>query len=176
MWSGLPREWVQIWADERDMQTLTTAMGPLMDNNNPLCKRKNKSPRAWSRYIMGASGLFAEYLPKGQVVTVLLRPPPHRLDPRGLSTYQMLEQPVLKGELGGMAVKRIDVVHITVRGAEDSAYQFWPVDEGYQWTQEHDAREKKKVAKSKKKAAKSKKMLARDKKKAAIAEKEVAKV
>jgi hypothetical protein len=139
MWSGVPREWVQIWADEHDMQTLTTAMGPLMDKNNPLCKRNNKSPRAWSRYIMGASGLFAEHLPKGQVVTVLLRPPPYRLDPRGLSTYQMLEQPVLKGELGGMAVIRIDVVHITVRGAEDSAYQFWPVDEGYQWTQKHDA-------------------------------------
>ncbi|KAK3614346.1 hypothetical protein LTR22_027816, partial [Elasticomyces elasticus] len=54
-------------------------------------------------------------------------------------TYQLLEQPVLKGKAGGLAVLRIDVVRITVRGAEDSAYQFWPVDEGQRWVQEHDA-------------------------------------
>jgi hypothetical protein len=30
MWSGTARELAQQWADKRAMQTLTTAMGPLM--------------------------------------------------------------------------------------------------------------------------------------------------
>ncbi|KAK5705954.1 hypothetical protein LTR17_021206 [Elasticomyces elasticus] len=139
MWSGVHRSWVQIWADERYLQTLTTAMGPLMDGKYPLYRRKSRDPEVWSKYVKGASALFAESLPKGDVVTVILRPPPHRLETLGSTTYQLLEQPVLKGESGGLAVLRIDVVHITVRGAENSAYQFWPVDEGQRWAQEHDA-------------------------------------
>lgn len=45
MWSGIPREWVQLWADERGIQTPTTAMGPLMDSDNLSCRRKSKSPQ-----------------------------------------------------------------------------------------------------------------------------------
>ena len=41
-WTGIPREWVQQWADEHDMLTLTSAMGPLMDRKDPRCLRRYK--------------------------------------------------------------------------------------------------------------------------------------
>ena len=46
MWSGMLREYAQAWADEHDMATLTTAMGPLMTLGHPLCLRRQKSSRA----------------------------------------------------------------------------------------------------------------------------------
>jgi hypothetical protein len=59
LWSGIPRDEAQRWADEHGMQTLTTAMGPLMDLSHPLCLRNQKSCDAWSKYVKGASALFA---------------------------------------------------------------------------------------------------------------------
>src|ERR1700730_1032826 len=75
MWSGVPREWAQRWADENEMQTLTTAMRPLMVTKHPSCAKGRKTRKEWSRYVQGASGLFADQMPKGHVVTVLSRPP-----------------------------------------------------------------------------------------------------
>jgi len=42
-----------------------------------------------------------------------------------------MEKPVLKGEIGDSAVLRIEMVHPTVKGAENFCYQIWPVDETY---------------------------------------------
>ncbi|KAK5674130.1 hypothetical protein LTS10_013115 [Elasticomyces elasticus] len=42
-------------------------MGPLMDGKSPLCRRKGRDPEAWSKYVKGASALFAESLPKGML-------------------------------------------------------------------------------------------------------------
>jgi hypothetical protein len=133
MWCGVPREWVQRRADENGMQTLTTAMGPLMMTRHPTCAKRHKTPAEWAGYVKGASGLFAYHLPKGCVVTVLCRPPPQKLNPEGLSTYQKIEEPFLKGLFGGAAVSRIDMVHPTVEGAETYRYQVWPIDETDQW-------------------------------------------
>jgi hypothetical protein len=33
LWTGIPRDYAQKWADERGKQTLTTVMGPLMQKN-----------------------------------------------------------------------------------------------------------------------------------------------
>ena len=140
MWSGIPRFWVQVEADKRGLQTLTSAMGPLMDVRSPVCRRKDKSQDEWSSYVAGASALFAECLPKGHGIILVTRPPPQRLHPLESTTYQLLEQPVLKGDLGGLAVSRINVVHITVRGAENSLYQLWPVDEGLLWSKTNASR------------------------------------
>ena len=133
MWSGVPREWAQHWADENEMQTLTTAMGPLMMKENPSCVKQRKSKKQWLRYVQGASALFADHVPKGHVVTVLSRPPPQKLHPQGLSTYQTIEEPVLKGIFGGATVSRIEMVHPTVIGAETYRYQVWHIDETNQW-------------------------------------------
>jgi hypothetical protein len=43
LWSGVLPQEAQKWADDRTMQTLTTAMGPLMDPGDPSCPRKTKS-------------------------------------------------------------------------------------------------------------------------------------
>ncbi|EKV13722.1 hypothetical protein PDIG_36330 [Penicillium digitatum PHI26] len=51
LWSGMMREDAQKWADEHEMQTLTTAMGPLMMPENPLCLKSKKTSHAWSQYI-----------------------------------------------------------------------------------------------------------------------------
>jgi hypothetical protein len=52
---GVPREWAQYWADENEMQTLTTTMGPLMMTKHPACAKSCKSKLQWKRYVQGAS-------------------------------------------------------------------------------------------------------------------------
>lgn len=137
MWSGVPREWVQKWADRNEMQTLTSVMGPLMNPCYAACRKRQKSREEWSAYVKGASSLFASHVPKGYVVTVLTRPPPQRLRPDGLTTYQSIEEPILKGCKGGASVSRIDMVHVTVVGAEHYRYQVWPVDDQRSWVARH---------------------------------------
>jgi hypothetical protein len=56
LWSGIPRDEAQRWADKHEMQTLTTAMGPLMDLSYPLCLRNQKSSDAWSKVHKGSFG------------------------------------------------------------------------------------------------------------------------
>ncbi len=133
MWSGIPRGLAQKWADNHDMQTLTTAMGPLMDSSHDSCLQSSKSADAWGKYMKGASTIFAWHISRGERVTVLLPPPPNRFNPFGASTYQTIEEPILKGVFGHCGVSRIDAAHPTVRGAENFIYQLWPVDEIFSW-------------------------------------------
>lgn len=134
MWSGIPREYAQRWADEHEMQTLTTAMGPLMIPEHPLCLKGRKSQKQWSKYVKGASAVFACHISRGEKVTVLSPPPPERFHPSGLTNYQAIEEPILKGEIEGSALLRIEMVHPTLKGAENFSYQIWPVDETPTWT------------------------------------------
>jgi hypothetical protein len=132
-WSGIPRNYAQAWADARELQTLTTAMGPLMDNKHPSCLRCHKSPRAWQKYMKGASALFARHVSTSMKVTVLTPPPPLKFNPCELSTWQLIEERILKGFIGGHAVGHIDMVHPIVEGAEEFAYESWPVDATREW-------------------------------------------
>lgn len=134
MWSGLLREEAQSWADEHGMQTLTTAMGPLMMPNHPLCLRRTKTEARWTSYVAGASAIFAWHVSRGEMVIVLSPPPPERFHPSGLTNYQAIEEPILKGLLGGGAVSCIKMVHPAVKGAENFCYQIWPIDETHTWT------------------------------------------
>ncbi|KAL2843592.1 hypothetical protein BJX68DRAFT_270086 [Aspergillus pseudodeflectus] len=138
MWSGIPRQLAQAWADRHGMQTLTTAMGPLMVHGHPECLRSMKSPKGWSRYMKGASAMYAYHIARDNgIVTLLSPPPPEQYNPYGGSNYQAIEEPILKGALGvGVKVARIDMVHPTIPGAEEFRYQIWPVDETDTW---HDA-------------------------------------
>lgn len=133
MWTGVSRDRVQQWADKRGLQTLSSAMGPLMDSKHSSCRRRSKTEKAWKQYVMGASALFAMHLPKGCVVTLITKPPPSRINSAGDSTYQLLEQPMLQGIHGGTSVLRIEAVHFEVAGMEDFRYQVWPVDEVESW-------------------------------------------
>lgn len=133
LWTGIPREKAQIWADEHHMQTLTTAMGPLMQKESPSTRKKKKSNAQWSLYIKGASAIFAWRILRGEKVTVLSPPPPERFHPSSLTNYQAIEEPILKWAMRDDNAFRIEMVHPTVRGAEDFRYQVWPVDETIAW-------------------------------------------
>ena len=127
------REEAQKWADHYDMQTLTTAMGPLMDEKSSLCPRRRKSDKAWSKYIHGASAVFAWHIARSDRVTVLCPPPPQRFHPSGLSYFQTIEEPILRAAIAKGAVLRIDLVHPKVKEAENFRYQLWPLDEKEVW-------------------------------------------
>jgi hypothetical protein len=133
LWSGISRDVAQTWADKRNLQTLTTAMGPLMDADHPSCLKLKKSSRKWSIYIKGASALFACHITRSSKVTLLLPPPPEKFNPNGHTNYQFIEEPILKGMVGDRSVECIQTVHPTVDGAEDFSYQSWPVDRTDEW-------------------------------------------
>ncbi|KAI3555540.1 hypothetical protein CABS03_04068 [Colletotrichum abscissum] len=133
LWSGLMKDQVQEWAAQRGMQTLTTAMGPLMDSGNPLCLRQTKSSCAWSKYIKGASLVFAWRISQGSYTTVLTPPPPERFHPDGLTNWQDIEEPVLKGRLGTPTSCAILLVHPAVQEAQSFRYQVWPIDYTDKW-------------------------------------------
>ncbi|OAQ62735.1 hypothetical protein VFPPC_11208 [Pochonia chlamydosporia 170] len=133
LWSGMYRKDAQEWADKHGMQTLTTAMGPLMDTSDSLCPRQNKSYAAWSRYIHGASAVFSWYIAGGDLVTVLSQPPPQRFNPTGEAYYQTIEEPIIMGKLCNRHVGHIRVVHPCIKEAQDFTYEMWPEDHSSSW-------------------------------------------
>jgi hypothetical protein len=124
-WTGIPREWVQQWADEHGMLTLTSAMGPLMDRKDPRCLRRFKELEEWSKYIKGASRIFARYACKRGIVRVLTLPPSWADLIRPESTYRNIEEPVLKGISGCCCAIQINTVHLLTT-LEELEYQTWP--------------------------------------------------
>ena len=110
-WTGIAREFAQRWADRRDMFTLTSLMGPLMDIRHPSYPWAKKSKKQWKNYVKGASGLFAEHACSSGTVTVLIRSPEDKWTPRRNSTYRQIEGPILRGEKGIQRAKQIVIVH-----------------------------------------------------------------
>ncbi|KAF3807930.1 hypothetical protein GCG54_00007666 [Colletotrichum gloeosporioides] len=133
LWSGVDHDLAEEWAEQRGMQTLTCAMGPLMNWTHPKCRRIYKSSVQWTRYMKGVSAIFAWKIAQGQTTTLLTPPPPVRFHPSGLTNYQDIERPILKGAVDGVAVGKIVVVHPEVDGAEDMAYEYWPKDHVAKW-------------------------------------------
>ncbi|KAH8177917.1 hypothetical protein LIA77_02999 [Sarocladium implicatum] len=133
LWTGLTRETSQAWANAENLQTLTTAMGPLMNTDDPACPRSRMNDKQWTRYIHGASALFALKISRGNTVTVLTQPPPERFHPSGLTSFQGIEEPIIKGRLGNRPVRRIKVAHPTVSGAGGRSYELWPRDSSATW-------------------------------------------
>ncbi|KAH9225551.1 hypothetical protein K456DRAFT_1766872 [Colletotrichum gloeosporioides 23] len=129
LWSGVAHATVEEWANQRGMQTLTSAMGDLMNWTHPKCRRLSKTSVQWTRYMKGVSAIFAWKIAQGHTVTLLTPPPPVRFHPSGLTNYQDIEEPVLKGAVDGTVVGKIVAVHPEVEGAEDMAYEYWPKDQ-----------------------------------------------
>lgn len=134
LWTGIPYERSQAWAAAHSMQTFTMAMGPLMDPSDESFVRERMGKNGWRSYIKGASALFAYYIAGNERVLVLSPPPPERLHPSGRTNYQAIEEPILKRAIAGDApLLRIEMVHPTVKGAENFFYQIWPVDNTADW-------------------------------------------
>ncbi|KIW99524.1 uncharacterized protein Z518_11263 [Rhinocladiella mackenziei CBS 650.93] len=133
-WTGVPLELAQRWAEQHGLPTLTIAMGPLYSGRDAGSARCGKSSNAWSKYMKGASGLFAEYACRGnRQAVVLAKPPPIIYSTRKRSNYRDLEEPILKGVFGGPGTVRIEYVHPTVTGAATFQYQVWPLDRSSAW-------------------------------------------
>lgn len=136
-WTGIPREWAQQWADDHGMLTLTSAMGPLMDVANPQCPKSEMDYLKWSRYVKGASGIFSRYACMCGVVRVLTLPPSERWRLRPNSTFSVIEEPVLKGVMGGSSrALRIHNVHLLI-GSAATEYEVWPEDHTREWLGSH---------------------------------------
>ena len=86
--------------------------------------------------MKGASALFAYHITRrSSKVTVLSQPPPETTNPNGCTNYQLLEEPIIKGVIGGHSIGCVEMVHPTVAGAETFSYQSWPVDRTKEWTE-----------------------------------------
>ncbi|KAK2063275.1 hypothetical protein LY76DRAFT_491313, partial [Colletotrichum caudatum] len=133
LWSGTNSTEVHKIANENGMQTLRVAMGPLMDSDNPSCLKSQKSSSAWSKYIKGASLIFAWRISQGEVATIITPPPPDCFHPSEMTNLQDIELPVIQGCLGNRPVRRIFLWHPTVKGAESFRYQIWPADHTSSW-------------------------------------------
>jgi hypothetical protein len=142
LWSGILREKAQEWADRHQLQTLTTAMGPLMNEKHPECLKSKKNLRQWSRYVHGASAIFAWRIAQGEKVTLLSPPPPERFHPSGLSYYQLIEEPIIQGLINQNAVQKILITHPMIAENEDeeSFYELWPNDRREKWVEQFGSR------------------------------------
>ncbi|KAF5544679.1 major facilitator superfamily transporter [Fusarium phyllophilum] len=127
-WSGMFREQAQKWADAHELQTLTTALGPLLYRGDP-----SPQTQAPASYIHGASIIFAWFVSQGDSVTVLSHPPPLFFHPSGQTFYQLYEEPIIKGNMGNRPVGRIDTAHPFIETAIDFIYQIWPYDNSSLW-------------------------------------------
>ncbi|KAK6209893.1 hypothetical protein QIS74_11477 [Colletotrichum tabaci] len=117
-------------------------MGPLMDPDHPSCLKSQKSATAWSKYIKGASLIFAWRISQGEVATIITPPPPDCFHPSEMTSLQDIELPVLRGDLGNRPIPKIFLWHPTVEGAQSFRYQVWPDDHTPSWYQMFKSRPK----------------------------------
>lgn len=108
---------------------------PLMRIEHTSCLRSKMSQRHWSQYVHRASAIFAWFISRGELVTVLSPPPPERFHPSGHTSYQEIEEPIVTGQVGQSAVAQIIIVHPTIKGGEEFFYELWPVDRGSTWVE-----------------------------------------
>ncbi|KAF5974486.1 major facilitator superfamily transporter [Fusarium coicis] len=128
LWSGMLREQAQQWTDAHGLQTLTTALGPLLYHGDP-----SPQTQARPRFIHGASIIFAWFISQGDLVIVLSHPPPLFFYPSGQTFNQLYEEPIIKGKMGNRPVGRIHTAHPAVEIATDFIYQLWPCDISWFW-------------------------------------------
>lgn len=132
-WTGMHRSAAEHWADHHGFQTLTMAMGALMDPSSEQRPRRGQSDKQWTIYVHGASAMFAWHISKGDSVTVLAHPPLQRFHPSGRTSFQVLEWPIITGKAGNKAVGSIRIVHPAEPRAVDFSYQLWPKDDMDRW-------------------------------------------
>ncbi|KAK5312404.1 hypothetical protein LTR93_011348 [Exophiala xenobiotica] len=105
-------------------------MGSLYSDGDTGSVRRGESTKGWSKYMKGAFARFAEYACRGgRRVIILTNPPPDIYSTRKWSNYRYLEEPILKGAVGGPGTARIEYAHPTIVGGATFQYQIWPLDE-----------------------------------------------
>ena len=132
-WTGISPNLAKEWACRNDLKTLTMAMGPLYADNSYGSLRSQKSPKSWSRYMKGASWVFAQQACDNRRAIVLTNAPPNIYSTRQHSNYREIEEPILKGFEANRHVIQIDYVHPTVPSASSFRYQIWPDNRSSEW-------------------------------------------
>ena len=132
-WTGISPNLAKEWACRNDLKTLTMAMGSLYNDNSYGSIRSQKSPKSWSKYMKGASWIFAQQACHDRRVIVLTNAPPNIYSTREHSNYREIEEPILKGFEANRHAIQIDYVHPTVPGAASFRYQTWPDNRSSEW-------------------------------------------
>ncbi|KAH9827235.1 hypothetical protein Tdes44962_MAKER03046 [Teratosphaeria destructans] len=132
-WTGIPSKLARDWAYKNGLKTLTMAMGPLYATNKRARPQSRKSDKLWSRYMKGASWIFAQQACQSRHAVVLTSAPPNVYSLREHSSYRDIEEPILKGSRHSAHTIQIDYVHPTVPGAMRFRYQVWPEDRISEW-------------------------------------------
>jgi hypothetical protein len=132
-WTGIPPKLARGWAVERNLKTLTIAMGSLYADSSQGRPSARRSDKAWSKYMKGASWLFAKQACQNRCAIVLTNAPPNVYSTREHSTYREIEEPILKGVGEGPCATQIDYVHPTVSGAARFHYEIWPRNHSSEW-------------------------------------------
>ncbi|KAI6865314.1 hypothetical protein KC338_g5127 [Hortaea werneckii] len=134
-WTGISPELARDWARRNGLKTLTMAMGDLYTDNvrKPVKSAKTGKSKSWSRYMKGASWIFAQHACQGRCAIVLTNAPPHVYSQRKHSNYREIEEPILKGLEADRRTIQIDYVHPKIPGAAGFRYQVWPEDWSAEW-------------------------------------------
>ena len=132
-WTGISPDLANNWARLNDLQTLTMAMGSLHTDNSKESLRSQKSTKSWSKYMKGASWVFAQQACHNRYAIVLTNAPPNVYSTREHSNYREIEEPILKGFEAERHATQIDYVHPTVPGAACFRYQVWPDNRSSKW-------------------------------------------
>ncbi|KAK3045611.1 hypothetical protein LTR09_012819 [Extremus antarcticus] len=132
-WTGISPSLAKEWARRNDLKTLTMAMGSLYADNSDGSLRSQKSPKAWSKYMKGASWVFAQQACHDRRAIVLTNAPPNIYSTREHSSYREIEEPILTGFEANRHATQIDYVHPTVPGAACFCYQIWPDNRSSEW-------------------------------------------
>ncbi|RMY21054.1 hypothetical protein D0867_03568 [Hortaea werneckii] len=95
------------------------AMGDLYTDNTRKPSRSVKSgkSKSWSKYMKGASWIFAQHACQSRYATVLTDVPLDVYSKRKHSNYRQIEEPILKGSEAGRRTIQIDYVHPRLPGA-----------------------------------------------------------
>ncbi|KAK5167628.1 uncharacterized protein LTR77_007327 [Saxophila tyrrhenica] len=111
------------------------AMGSLYTDNSrkTLSSRKSGKPNSWSRYMKGASWVFAQQACYNRHAIVLTNAPPDVYSKRVHSSYREIEEPILRGCEAGRHTIQINYVHPAVPGAACFRYQTWPNNRSSEW-------------------------------------------
>ncbi|KAK3616721.1 hypothetical protein LTR56_025773 [Elasticomyces elasticus] len=129
-WTGISPDFAKSWAHMNDLKTLTMAMGSLYTDKK---RRSHKSTKSWSKYMKGASWVFAQHACHDRYAIVLTNAPPNVYSTREHSNYREIEEPILKGSEADQHAIQIEYVHPTVPGAECFRYQIWPNNRSSDW-------------------------------------------
>ncbi|KAK4570047.1 hypothetical protein LTR86_003017 [Recurvomyces mirabilis] len=132
-WTGIPQQLAQDWARRNDLKTLAIAMGSLYADDSQGRPKSRKYKESRSKYMKGASWMFAQQACQNRYAIVLTNAPPNVYSTREHSSFREIEEPILKGVESDRHTTQIEYVHPTVSGAACFRYQTWPENRSSEW-------------------------------------------